>query len=127
MLKSQLSVQDSEHSECQACQQSPEDTHKSRIIKIVARNDQKNSHEAEQGEKNVHFDDFFPEKERFKKGCEYRVAGKGQKADCDCGYLNRLKERHPMDGKDESEEYKVAGVSSLRDFQALFGKPQDES
>jgi hypothetical protein len=32
-----------------------------------------------------------------------------------------------MDGKDESEEYEIAGVSSLRDFHALFGEPQDES
>ena len=32
-----------------------------------------------------------------------------------------------MDSKDESEEYEVTGVFSLRDFHALFGKPQDES
>jgi hypothetical protein len=32
-----------------------------------------------------------------------------------------------MDSKDESEEYEIAGVSSLRDFHALFGKPQGES
>jgi hypothetical protein len=32
-----------------------------------------------------------------------------------------------MDCKDESEEYEIAGVFSLRDFHVLFGKPQDES
>ena len=38
-----------------------------------------------------------------------------------------MKECNPVDCKDKSEEYEIAGVSSLRDFHALFGKPQDES
>lgn len=126
-LKCQFSVQNSEHGKSQASQESPEDTHKGRIIQVETRDDQENAHETEQREQEVDFDDSFSEEKRFEKGCEHGVRRKGEEADSDSRHLDGLKESRPMDREDESKEQEIAGIFSLGNFHALSGKPENKN
>lgn len=100
----EFSVEYGENSKRDPREDSPEDSFVGGVFQVKLWNDEKNTQNAKKSNKDVYFDQFFPEKKRFQKSGEHRIAGEREKADSDCGDLYGLKKRNPVDREKNPEK-----------------------
>ena len=115
-------VQNGEDRKGESGKQPPKNTPIGGIGHIELRDDQKDPEDTKKSEKKCGDLDFFLEEKRFEECGENWKAGIGQEPDCDSRNLDRLKKRHPMHGKDESQQDEYRHVFFRKDPHVLLGK-----